>query len=727
MSDRIPPITNEELNRILGIEQIQDLELTDPSYTQNLNAYLHVLQDNIERVLSVPFLQGQRGESILAAQFRLFEDDGSPKEIGKEVLKALFPLTFNNTEPGSDWKTAVDLTPEYATINDVHAYDNLENTATVDLYYTLISQYEEDTDTNRRPLQSASYFVFYDARLAEISEGNDSIQYFEDTSAAIFRQHISEDSYSFVNTNALPTIYYQDGHYYWKVNGIHTGISCEGLQGEAGKDGTLNIVKITASTETANHIYNVEEVFVNNETAWVTDLDSSLIDETAAIGIIMNDNASADDIYFGIIYKEVQNNQNIWKFKTDDILSIKSLVGEITAKEIFDSLGNDILGMYVKDKDFDNNHSCHVLYSDTPNTFSIAPMDYNEVIGNIGELSENIYNFNIKDYNALNIDVGALFYNGNGIFVNSNTVNMSLNGVNGSLEANLQYTFTGKNYTKSLSITTDGVIMSSACSSSSTDWRYTIFTGEYGHIGIPGAHILSGGFWNGRGIHVYYDTIDIDMPTTLNNTLTVSGATTLNNTLTVSGITNITYNYNNGQNLILTKQCNNINGNGSEIGTLEIINRITTQGEYVDRNIIYGLKITNDSDSLNKYGIYCEGNSEFYGNTIFYGNTTFGGNMTISGITTLGGDIKYNNNNLYIKKSNDTNNININDDNITILQLATFARTGQSSYPSDGYISFSKPIYDPCKINELAVKYNNQWYRVKIENKHLIIEDNPIS
>ena len=77
MSDRIPPITNEELNRILGIEQIQDLELTDPSYTQNLNAYLHVLQDNIERVLSVPFLQGQRGESILAAQFRLFEDDGS--------------------------------------------------------------------------------------------------------------------------------------------------------------------------------------------------------------------------------------------------------------------------------------------------------------------------------------------------------------------------------------------------------------------------------------------------------------------------------------------------------------------------------------------------------------------------------------------------------------------------------------------------------------------------
>ena len=101
--------------------------------------------------------------------------------------------------------------------------------------------------------------------------------------------------------------------------------------------------------------------------------------------------------------------------------------------------------------------------------------------------------------------------------------------------------------------------------------------------------------------------------------------------------------------------------------------------------------------------------------------------MTISGITTLGGDIKYNNNNLYIKKSNDTNNININDDNITILQLATFARTGQSSYPSDGYISFSKPIYDPCKINELAVKYNNQWYRVKIENKHLIIEDNPIS
>ena len=585
-------ITNEDLNELLGIEQIQNLELTDPSYTRTLNEYLHILQNNIEKILSVPFLQGQKGESILVAQFRLFEIGGSPTDIGKEVLKALFPLAFSNVDPGSDWKAAVDSIPTYATINNVHAYNNLEDTTTVDLYYTLINQYEGDTEENRNPLQSASYFVFYDARLAEISGGTDSNEFFKDTSAAIFRQYTGNSNYEFVNSNLLPTIYYDvyKSKYCWSVNGIPTGIPCEGIKGEEGDNGTMNIVKLNTESPTIvdeEITYAITAVYTTDNNSWSSNLNLYLIDETSAIGVIYNEdpennnntNSEGPDIYFGITYKSGTD----WRFKTSSYLSILSLVSSMSAQSIFDSImatnTNTIRGMYVKDAGFTDSSNSHVhaLYSNSNDSITLAPVAYDWITGGSNMLRLLPQTFNIR-YNDINLgNIGRINYIISSGASSNNTMEIAVTSLSGA--------------PKYLKLT----------NYNNTDIGTSILMKQYG-IDINGATIITG------------DTT-INGKTEITRNSTWGESLTLNNTTT----------------LFHTQQSEQIRG------TFVINNTINVNTGTGSVDKIYALKINNNGSQ--KRGIHCTGQCEIIGITNIKNsdsNTMGQVSINATGVTLIG-------------------------------------------------------------------------------------------
>ena len=324
---------NSMLNDLLGIREIPTLALNDPSYTENLNANLQALKDNIDKILSVPFIQGAKGTSVEIGQFPLFtisrilgqttntsnDFNYMPTSIGQEILKVLFPLAFPNDSdiPGVNWRTLIDGyngdqyigIPEYKQIIEntgYHAYENLlgdfsnapnndtewvPESITASLYYSVknsaFNYNVSDTSTwdNIDILQSAAYFVFYDYRLKDLAEGKDSQCIFVDTSAAICRESYNESTepdevsiaYKFVNKNLLPTVYFNESlHMFcWCINGIETNIVCEGI---AGKDGDSNVARLVQVDTTIEPIddstdglpgYEIKAVYDSDSNRWI--------------------------------------------------------------------------------------------------------------------------------------------------------------------------------------------------------------------------------------------------------------------------------------------------------------------------------------------------------------------------------------------------------------------------------------------------------------------------
>lgn len=615
-------IQNPAIETLMNLTRIDpNLNIVDPQYTENLNGYLRALQSNIDQILSIPFLQGRQGDSVLIGEFDIFTKMSvgstviyteAPTEIGWELITALFPkahweasdnypttaehtgtfeefLEWYNNQNDIKWTDIIDAVPEYAPIHDVCAWENLcpngDYSMKVQLYYTV------DYNTNdKKILGSSRYFVYYDPRLAQISGGLDSNEVFRDVSAALFRESYEENNetlWHFVNKGILPTIYWsaENGYWCWSINEIDTGIRCEGIKGEDGKDGNARVVRVSTDSTTSENsgdFRGMKTCIINSvfdqTSGWVSnDLGTLLEDNMVVFAIIDDvlpensevtenevieneDSTLNPNLAFGVVFREPGD--STWKCYAYTNTSLATLVRNVTLTGLLDTINeapDSLKGLCVKDYSPSSN-VCHALYSTTSNALSIAPVNWSDFkMGTVTTVGTN---------STLSLNYGTLSIPSSMTLTNSS--NSSLTTIN----CNSLKIASGS---QALTINGTSILMSSS-------------------------------------------------------DITISGATTINNTISSgNGI---------GNSLVLshTETINQSTLAAGDVGAFTINSSSNISSSPNQFNRVYALKI-NSRGTAGAYGIHCTGQCDIIGSTTIknsVSNTKGQVNIDSTGIDLIG-------------------------------------------------------------------------------------------
>lgn len=650
-------IQNPAIETLLSLTRIDpNLNIVDPQYTSNLNGYLRALQSNIDQILSIPFLQGRQGDSVLIGEFDIFTKMSigptviyteAPTEIGWELITALFPkahweapdnypttaehtgtfeefLEWYNNQSDIKWADIIDAIPEYAPVYEVTSWENLcpkiehggeivyDYSKKVQLYYTV------DYNTNdKKILGSSRYFVYYDPRLAQISGGLDADEVFRDVSAALFRESYEENNetlWHFVNKGILPTIYWsaENGYWCWSINEIDTGIRCEGIKGEDGKDGNARVVRVSTDSTTSENSGDfrgmatciINSVF-DQTNGWVSNDIGTLLEDNMVVFAIIDDVLPEDsedpenedptlnpNLAFGVVFREADD--STWKCYAYTNTSLADLIRDVTLPGLLDTINkysNSLKGLYVKDYSAYSSSSnvCHALYSDTSNTLKIAPVNWSDFKNGTVTTVDSTDSTLSLNYSTLSVPSSMTL---------TNSSSSSLTTINCS---NLKIA----SGSQALTINSTSILMSS------------------GDITISGATTI-----NGFSTEFNSNYISFNRPSTAVLSGFVTDINFTNRYISISNNGNFELDAN--MSLISTAipdsgkiikiEYNKIQGENAEentiIGIIDISNnyKYNSDPQILYNNIIqtYGLKI---NASSNGKGIYCNGQCDIIGNT----------------------------------------------------------------------------------------------------------------
>jgi len=647
-------IQNPAIETLMNLTRIDpNLNIVDPQYTENLNGYLRALQSNIDQILSIPFLQGRQGDSVLIGEFPIFSDeyeygfDNEPNRIGFELITKLFPLADwnaptsyipehpcnddldifidyylisrrDNPDTSDTWQDIIDSVPEYAPVHDVCAWENLcpngDYSMKVQLYYTV------DYNTNdKKILGSSRYFVYYDPRLAQISGGLDSNEVFRDVSAALFRESYEENNetlWHFVNKGILPTIYWsaENGYWCWSINEIDTGIRCEGIKGEDGKDGNARVVRVSTDSTTSENsgdFRGMKTCIINSvfdqTSGWISNDLGTLLEDNMVVFAIIDDvlpensedpeNEDTENeeptlspnLAFGVVFREAGD--STWKCYAYINTSLATLVRNVTLTGLLDTINeapDSLKGLCVKDYSAysDSSDICHALYSDTSYTLKIAPVNWSDFTG--GDIVLPGINSTLSlNYGTLSIPSSMTLTNSsNSSLTTINCSNLKIASGSQALTINGTSSKLGSEspYPSFISISEDDMLIRSS---------------------------------------------DID----------VIGTTTITGNTTINGKTEITRNSTWGESLTLNNTTTLFNtlDSGQIRGTFVINNTINVNTGIGSVDKIYALKINNIGGQ--KLGIHCTGQCDIIGITnIKNSDSNTKGQVSINatGVTLIG-------------------------------------------------------------------------------------------
>ena len=267
---------------------IQAPNLGDPNYAQNLSQAFQNINENFNKLVSVPFLQGPEGEGFEAVTVSLFDiNEGETPTIysklndfGINVVKTIFDEVTNWKTWGvdDDKKTlsSLDSLDEfkengvykfiYESSTYYYAYDNI----TLNNYLQMYVIYDSSGQIKQYYL--GQYYHHKDNRLAAIKNRpsfttEDLTEYiFSDSTCFLSYEPNYLDSYAcgtFSKISSIPTLYYNGDlmDWCWQINGTKTNISARGSQGIDGEKGSLwYLVKVNTlpsyETSDINDLYN---------------------------------------------------------------------------------------------------------------------------------------------------------------------------------------------------------------------------------------------------------------------------------------------------------------------------------------------------------------------------------------------------------------------------------------------------------------------------------------
>lgn len=247
------------------LTKITPPDLSDSRYAESLSEVINNIQDNFNKISSLPFLQGADGASFETVREDLFirEDTAIDKDTPLSMwgrMIALAVLLIDNPETDLEREFNDGLTAmlrdmdNTVTINviDMFIHDkeieklaSINNITALDamLYNDYITCYVTRDDSNRITNEYLAQLYYHmDMRLGEIS-GDEIL--FDDTSC-----FLTYDATTgvFSRLAIAPQIYFNEESksWCWKINGFETGVPARGVKGEGGKAGaSVHLVTVS--------------------------------------------------------------------------------------------------------------------------------------------------------------------------------------------------------------------------------------------------------------------------------------------------------------------------------------------------------------------------------------------------------------------------------------------------------------------------------------------------
>jgi len=247
--------------------------LGEPQFATQFNTFCTAIKDNINRIVSAPFLKGDRGSAIKLRPEPLYDvETNSWTEFAQELFRAIYtykdgseqedyPLPLLHFEDDPDhpdrllksdddvsyWNEMIEIDGGY--IGGHYSYGS-------------IFQVYEDGKSKLNELIYVGYdeatgekffwtpFWFFDARLAYLKD-MENISDFRDMSCTVWgswkpipgEDETNPDNWewNFEVKKLVPTIYWEDSvdQFCWSIFGERTGIIAQGIQGEPGAAGRI--------------------------------------------------------------------------------------------------------------------------------------------------------------------------------------------------------------------------------------------------------------------------------------------------------------------------------------------------------------------------------------------------------------------------------------------------------------------------------------------------------
>ena len=370
------------------LEEINQIPLNQ-NFSGNLNDAIDKINENFKRLISLPFLQGDAGNSVFEQEIIINTDT----VLGKNLRSAISKAVYDTEEP-----TDGDNINTNGGIVDGHCSWGLDETPVI--FY----RHKETTEQGEKFYYASQQFVvLIDKRIEFLRNLNESLlTNFKDMSRAMTITGVAdinqetgqpdEDTLVFtVKTyNILPTLYYDADRKYWcwNINDTKTGVIAQGVKGDRGDDAQVYIClgqKRSTEDQTENSYLKIIKVF--QPVAANTEAECyNLIPDGALLCVWFKDDRNPgsggsilDNCTFGIAktseaggatgdYKYIDissEGSGSGKISLDlmtifNDLDLHSMLTDITNIELYDTA---VRGLFVPNKYKDSDYS-HMAWSE---------------------------------------------------------------------------------------------------------------------------------------------------------------------------------------------------------------------------------------------------------------------------------------------------------------------------------------------------------------------------
>lgn len=397
---------------LTSIPQVQ----LNQSFGTSLNNALQQIDANFKKITSLPFLQGDHGNSIFEVTVKIGDGD-----IGKALKEAICQCIYGTNSPDD---SNFGGTQPFGESWDPATYDGTE----------IVFYRHKETDENGEMYYytAREFFIFIDCRINSLGENNLNLSpsvltSFVDLSCAVTvtatapartdsgQPDLANITFTAKKHSIVPTLYYNGsntgstGHWCWMVNGSRTGVIAQGVQGTEGISKSIYVCKgqKIPQTQHNNSIIKITNILQPESLSGLLDYQiPGRISEGDLIVVWFKDedqgalyNSLIDNCTFGIAKNHISvdpntnttvgytyiDNSTVDGQRTDlatimGDLSLYRWLNDINGTEAHTDQNRNplIRGLYIPDGEMNASSSdVHMLWSDGGKTASLGCVGMN--------------------------------------------------------------------------------------------------------------------------------------------------------------------------------------------------------------------------------------------------------------------------------------------------------------------------------------------------------------
>lgn len=358
------------------LTEISQIDLLNGSFQVNLNDAINKINENFSKIISLPFLQGDAGDSVETVTIKLSESS----ELKNAIATAIYNNSNHNNHNDANYG---------GTINGVGSWNDDQNNREVVFY----RKKEITSNDEKFFFYSPSLYLFIDDRIKMLSQTLDDsvLMSFRDLSCALT---ISGEAgmdpatgeptgciFTATKQDIIPNLYYDtDSKYWcWSINGVDTKVIAQGVKGDPGIDAKVFICngeKLSNQSSSVQNIIKITEILQplsDDNTTGVATPDT--IPEGSLLVVWFDDNtadgnsSNINNCTFGVA-RHVENYVYISTSEISSInLDLATLISSLNLYRELNDITNPapenneyaIRGLYVPD--------CSDMNNDEPNSY----------------------------------------------------------------------------------------------------------------------------------------------------------------------------------------------------------------------------------------------------------------------------------------------------------------------------------------------------------------------